>query len=72
MFLLNIIKNLFFFNILKSHGPQHGFTGTGLDLPLLQWLNKYTFPYESRFSNLEYAEKIYKKSVRKLHCLSVL
>ena len=32
------------------HAPQYMFTGTGMDLPLLQWLEKYTFPCESRFA----------------------
>ena len=26
------------------HAPQYVFTGTGMDLSLLDWLNKYTFP----------------------------
>ena len=26
------------------HAPQYVFSGTGMDLPLLDWLNKYTFP----------------------------
>ena len=32
------------------------FTGTGYDLPLLEWLKKYTFPCESRFKDLALAE----------------
>ena len=31
--------------------PQYSFTGTGISLPLLEWLNKYTFPMESKFSD---------------------
>ncbi|CAG8793031.1 17494_t:CDS:1, partial [Acaulospora morrowiae] len=30
-----------------------------MDLPLLDWLKKYTFPLEQSFSSLEFAEKIY-------------
>jgi cytosine/adenosine deaminase-related metal-dependent hydrolase len=26
------------------HAPQYSFTGTATDLPLMQWLNAYTFP----------------------------
>ena len=37
------------------HAPQYVFTGTGMDLPLLQWLEKYTFPCESRFNDEEFA-----------------
>jgi len=32
------------------HAPQYVFTGTGMDLPLLEWLNKYTFPRRSKQS----------------------
>ena len=45
------------------HAPQYVFTGTGMDLPLLQWLNKYTFPCESRFQDLEFARQAYSKAV---------
>lgn len=45
------------------HAPQYVFTGTGYDLPLLQWLEKYTFPSESRFRNKEFAEHAYRKVV---------
>ena len=40
------------------HAPQFAFTGTGYDLPLLEWLNKYTFPCESRFKDLDFARKV--------------
>ena len=45
------------------HAPQYVFTGTGYDLPLLQWLEKYTFPSESRFRNKEFAQDAYRKVV---------
>lgn len=45
------------------HAPQYVFTGTGMDLPLLSWLNKYTFPCESRFQDLEFARVAYSKAV---------
>lgn len=44
---------------------QYVFAGTGMDLPLLQWLEKYTFPCESRFSDLEFARVAYEKSVKR-------
>ena len=46
------------------HAPQYVFTGTGMDLPLLQWLEKYTFPCESRFKDEDFARKAYKRSVK--------
>lgn len=45
------------------------FTGTGYDLPLLEWLQKYTFPREREFENEEYAKTTYPKVVaRSLRC----
>ncbi|RHZ75785.1 hypothetical protein Glove_209g148 [Diversispora epigaea] len=41
------------------HAPQFPNAGTGLDLPLLEWLNKYTFPLEKSYSSLEFAKNVY-------------
>lgn len=49
------------------HAPQYVFTGTGYDLPLLDWLEKYTFPSESRFRNVEFAQVAYRKVVVSEH-----
>lgn len=38
--------------------PKYGFTGTGMDLPLLQWLERYTFPVEARFKDALLARKV--------------
>ncbi|RMX38807.1 hypothetical protein pdam_00016762 [Pocillopora damicornis] len=48
------------------HAPQYIFTGTGYDVPLLQWLEKYTFPSEARFANKEFAQNAYRKVVERL------
>lgn len=45
------------------HAPQYSYAGTGLDLPLLQWLDSYTFPEESRFKDLDFAQKVYTQVV---------
>ncbi|XP_046650539.1 guanine deaminase-like [Daphnia pulicaria] len=45
------------------HAPQYVNAGFGLDLPLLGWLNKYTFPTESRFSDLNFADEVYTRVV---------
>lgn len=37
--------------------------GTGYGIPLLEWLNKYTFKFESRFKELDFAEQIYPKGM---------
>jgi len=44
---------------LHVHAPQHMQMGTGLDLGLLEWLENYTFPGESRFADENYARKSY-------------
>ena len=48
-----------------AHAPQHSFIGNGLDLPLMDWLETYTFPEESKFSDVTYAEDVYEKAVRR-------
>jgi len=45
------------------HAPQYVFAGCGLDLPLLQWLEKYTFPAETKFASVEHAKKVYEAVV---------
>jgi len=44
---------------LHTHAPQYTFHGMGMDLELLEWLSTYTFPEESRYSDLEYASRAY-------------
>jgi guanine deaminase len=47
------------------HAPQYVFTGTGVDMDLMEWLQTYTFPVESRFQDLEFAKLAYGKAVRR-------
>ncbi|XP_070689661.1 guanine deaminase [Pempheris klunzingeri] len=47
------------------HAPQYSYAGTALDMPLLQWLNTYTFPVESRFKDLEFADRVYTQVVKR-------
>ena len=51
---------------LHVHAPQFSFRGLGMDMELLEWLNTYTFPEESKYKELEYAEKAYGSFVRHL------
>ena len=44
---------------MHLHAPQYSFVGLHMDLKLLDWLNKYTFPEESKYKNLKYAKKAY-------------
>uniref|UniRef100_A0A3B5MRA6 Guanine deaminase n=1 Tax=Xiphophorus couchianus TaxID=32473 RepID=A0A3B5MRA6_9TELE len=47
------------------HASQYSYAGTALDMPLLQWLNMYTFPVESRFQDVEFAKKVYTQVVKR-------
>ncbi|WP_421851224.1 guanine deaminase [Marinomonas sp.] len=51
---------------LHVHAPQWAQSGTALDLPLYDWLNTYTFPIESKFSDLDFAKEVYEDVVRTL------
>ena len=44
---------------LHVHAPQHMQMGAGLDLRLLDWLENYTYPGESRFADEDYARALY-------------
>ena len=51
---------------LHVHAPQYRNMGLAMDLPLLPWLQTYTFPEELKFSDLKYAERIYRRFVHEL------
>ena len=51
---------------MHVHAPQYAFRGTSMDLELMDWLNRYTFPEEEKYENLEYAEKAYSLFVNAL------
>jgi guanine deaminase len=51
---------------LHVHAPQWAQSGTALDIPLYDWLNKYTFPLEAKFSDLDFAQKVYQDVVSTL------
>ena len=44
---------------LHVHAPQYAFRGMCMDLELMDWLNRYTFPEEEKYEDLTYAEKSY-------------
>lgn len=44
---------------LHVHAPQYAFRGLGMDLELLDWLNAYAFPEETKYQNEAYAEAAY-------------
>lgn len=51
---------------IHLHAPQINNLGLGADLELLNWLEKYTFPEEAKYKDLDYTEKSYKALVNKL------
>jgi len=51
---------------LHMHAPQFSYRGLGMDFELLEWLETYTFPEESKYRNLGYARNAYTAVVRNL------
>ena len=51
---------------LHAHAPQWPQLGKALDVPLEVWLNKYTFPLEARYDDLEFASSVYRSLVSSL------
>ncbi len=54
------------FSDLHLHAPQYPMIGLGMDLPLLDWLNTYTFPLEAKFADNDYARTIYRQLAQEL------
>lgn len=48
---------------LHLHAPQFPNRGLGLDKELLPWLEEYTFPEEAKYSDMDYAKKVYSRVV---------
>ena len=44
---------------LHIHAPQFAYRGLGMDLELLDWLQTYAFPEETKYRDLDYAKKAY-------------
>jgi guanine deaminase len=45
------------------HAPQFPNAGLGYDKELLDWLTTYTFPLEMKYSDLNFATKVYEAVV---------
>lgn len=54
------------FTDVHLHAPQFNNVGLGMDMQLLDWLNTYTFPEESSFRDMAYAENVYKNLINTL------
>lgn len=44
---------------MHVHAPQFVYRGLGIDLQLMDWLDRYAFPTEARFADLSYAKVYY-------------
>ena len=53
-------------NDIHVHAPQYRNLGLAMDQELLDWLDNYTFPEESRFADIHYAERMYRRFVHDL------
>ena len=51
---------------LHLHAPQYSYCGTAMDLELLDWLQRYTYPEEARYADPGYAKLGYGYFVRDL------
>ena len=52
---------------LHLHAPQFLYQGTGLHLPLMEWLNEYAFKAEEKLdANSDLAERVYRRLARRL------
>ncbi|XP_054280645.1 guanine deaminase [Macrosteles quadrilineatus] len=51
------------------HAPQFPNAGVGYNMPLLEWLNRYTFPLESQYHDVSRAKVVYCDVVKRtLRC----
>ena len=48
-------------NDMHVHAPQVRNQGVAMDLELLPWLQNYTFPEESKYADIHYAERMYRR-----------
>lgn len=53
-------------NDMHVHAPQYRNQGIAMDLELLPWLDNYTFPEESKYTDTAYAERMYRRFVHDL------
>lgn len=51
---------------MHLHAPQYPMLGMGMDLPLLDWLNTYTFNTEAAFKDKDFARETYRALAREL------
>lgn len=57
---------------LHLHATQYPNRGLGMDKELIPWLETYTFPEESKYKDVEYAERVFKKLINELWAVGTL
>lgn len=53
-------------NDLHVHASQYRNQGLAMDLELLEWLQRYTYPEEMKYADTAYAERMYRRFVHDL------
>ena len=51
---------------LHIHAPQLPNRGIGYDRQLLDWLDRYTFPLEARYGDIDFAQRVWKAFLNRL------
>ena len=51
---------------LHLHAPQYPMLGMGMDLPLLEWLQTYTFRTEAAMADTDFARRVYRQLAAEL------
>ena len=54
---------------MHLHAPQYPMLGLGLDMQLMEWLQKHTFPTEARFCDADCAQSVYSALAKELASL---
>lgn len=54
------------FSDIHLHATQYPNRGLGLDKELIPWLSTYTFPEEGRYSDLNYARRVFERLINEL------
>ncbi len=54
------------FSDMHLHAPQYPMLGMGMDMPLLDWLQTYTFPTEACFRDNDFARETYRRLAAEL------
>jgi guanine deaminase len=47
------------FSDLHLHAPQFAYRGLGMDLELIEWLERRAYPEESKYADIAYADRAY-------------